>query len=1131
MYKKLYITILLFALALGVRAGGTYTETSKLASGRWVKIRVSDEGVYQLTRSQLANMGFSNPASVCLYGYNTPIMPELNLHTYNDDLTEIPVFRRDDGTILFYSCGTVKWSRISATATTFTHKTNPYTKYIYYFLSEGTPALFRMETPATEPTRTANTFPEHILLDYDEKSVMNSGRTFFEAYDYANGATRNYDLPTPGIVSGSNVTVSLQFIAGAASSVNINAGSTSLGQLKLNAPAKNTKGTVASGNFTLKDHSAQSATLTLNHTHTTATYGHLDYIRASYMRNLSMSGASHLTFRTLSANNYKVTISDAQSDTRVWKVTNPDVTCEQEGKQTGTTYEAQLTNSGMDEYVAVNINSAFPEPEYVGEVANQNLHGLKDLDFVIIVPATGLYTSVAQKLADAHRDLENMRCAVITADKIYNEFSSGTPDMTAYRRLMKMLYDRADSIQNAPKNVLLFGPCYWDNRMVTPGLAGKNPENCLLTYQSANSWSETSSYVNEEYIGLLDDNEGKKPLSEKADIGIGRIPCTSLSQANSIVNKLISYIRNENAGAWKNTICMMADDGNYNIHMSDAESILQLVRPLYPDFYYKHIYWDAYSISASTTGKAYADVANEINNTMQTGALIMNYTGHGNPTQLSHEAVMRISDFENWNSPFLPLWITAACDVAPFDMNEKNIAMEALANDEGAAMGFIGTTRTVYSSYNRAMNQRLMRRLLETDKNGEHYTIGEALIQAKCDLVTMNSDSINKTHFVLLGDPAITLAYPRYKISIDQINGEDIDKENLPKLSAGQVVSVTGHIQDVHGDSIKDFNGRISPRIFDSLVRVDCKMNSAEVDTAFWFYDYNRTLYNGTSTVKDGRFSFSFPVPLDLNYSNEKGLMNLYAISDKKEAQISFTDFIVGGTGQLKNDLAGPTIKAWLNTEKFTNGDDVHESPWLNVNLHDPNGINVTGNGVGHDIMAIIDNNEATSYSLNNYFTQNDNDYTSGTVGFPIPELDEGEHTLLIRAFDIYNNVSTKTLRFKVVKGLKPELADMKIFNSNDPSKPIYDQVTIQVINNRKGTDLDVMLRIYSTAGQLLYETEAKGKERRNNADCYTFKWNITETRGSLKPDIYIARMSISTSDGKEAHIAKKFFTTKPSEQ
>lgn len=1128
MLYRLYITLLLSVLVLCAKAGGTYTENSRLASGRWVKIRVSDAGVYQITPAQLQEMGFSNPSGVQLFGYNVPVLPETNLHTFSDDLTEIPVYRRSDGTMLFYSCGNIRWARSSANATTFSHFVNPYSNHVYYFLTEGSPAALSTEQPSAEPTHTANTFPEHTLIDPDELSIMNSGRTFFEAYNYASGSTRAYSLPTPGIVSGSEMNIAIRFIAGGAATLQVSGNGASLGQLSFKAPGSNDYGTVSSSNLKLKNHTSGAANITLRFNQSGTASGHLDYIRGSYIRHLSISGLSHLAFRTLDKYDYKVTISGAQADTRVWKITSPKVTCEQTGALQGSNYVAKLTNSGMDEYVAVNVNSNFPAPEYIGQIENQNLHSLRNIDFVIIVPANNLYYKYAKQLADAHTAVENMRCIVVRADQIYNEFSSGAPDATAYRRFMKMLYDRADSPENAPKNLLLFGNCYWDNKFNTAALSHMSQDNCLLSYQSDNSWSHTRSYVSEEYYGLLDDNEGKRPLGEKPDIGIGRIPVTTQLQARNIVEKLISYIKNENTGAWKNIVCMMADDGNANIHMEDAETIIRNTSSKYPDFYYKRIYWDAYSRTTSTTSKNYVDVTNEINNIMQSGALIMNYTGHGSPYILSHEGVLKTEDFQKWSSPNLPLWITAACDVAPFDMNTKNIAVEALSNDGGAAVGFIGTSRTVFSSYNRAINKVLMQHLLERNSKGEHYTIGEALIQAKCDLIDQKSDTINKAHFVLLGDPAITLSYPTYKIKIDNIQGLDTNNGNVPCISAGQIVNVSGRIVDETGKKIDSFNGKISPKVFDSKVMVTCKNNDDSADTLFYFYDHNRTIYSGSATVNEGSFSFSFPVPLDINYSNESGLMNLYAVSNTTEAQGSFTDFTIGGTGNYKNDGVGPEITAWLNNEDFNDGDEVHESPWLFVRLTDSNGINVTGNGVGHDIMAIIDNEASTSYTLNNKFVQDDNNYTSGTIGFCIPELEEGEHTLTLRAFDIFNNVSTKEIHFTVVKGLEPEIYYIAVRNTDDSSKPIYDRATITVFNNRRGTDLDVNIWIYAPTGQLLHKETATGKERVNNKDAYTFKWDITSARGTLKAGAYIVRVGISTAEGKEKRMAKKFFVVGP---
>jgi hypothetical protein len=279
---------------------------------------------------------------------------------------------------------------------------------------------------------------------------------------------------------------------------------------------------------------------------------------------------------------------------------------------------------------------------------------------VIVVPNSGKITQQAQRLADIHTQVDCMKCVVVTANQVYNEFSSGKPDATAIRRLMKMLYDTASSIATRPKNLLLFGDCVWDNRLVTPGLNKLNVDDLLLSYESENSYSHTNSYILEEYFALLDDNSTSNVLREFPRIGVGRIPATTTSEAKAVVDKLITYIKNEQVGAWKNTICVMCDDGNENKHMEDGEALIRQTSTLYPDYRIKRIYWDTYARERSSTGNSYPAVKADIDKQMTDGALIMNYSGHGAAYCLSHEQVVLRSDFENWSSPRLPLWITAA---------------------------------------------------------------------------------------------------------------------------------------------------------------------------------------------------------------------------------------------------------------------------------------------------------------------------------------------------------------------------------------------------------------------------------------------------------------------------------------
>ena len=1053
--RRLYtLLFMLLTLALGANAQSRYAEHSKLASGKWVKIRVADEGVYQISSATLKSMGFSNPDKVCLYGYNLPMLPETNLEELDDDLTELPLFRKTDGTLLFYSCGTIQWTRKNASSA-FTHSNNPYSNYVYYFLTEtsGTPATFEQTGTETTMEATQTSYLAHVLYEQDAFSFINAGRMFFDSYDFANGATKTYKLNFDAPASG-DVTLDVQFAASSSSSLNVSVGSNTLGTLSISEPASYSTMTLASRSFTLYDQTASSLDVTLRHVRTTSMKGHLDYIRATYETPLSLTGKNYMVFTATQDNTAAFQLQGVDNATRIWNITN-NVPTEQVGTRSGSTFKA-VAYGIENKYVAVNTNATFPSPQVVGTVANQDLHALDSINLLIIVPANGKLTAQAQRLADAHTSIDGIKCAVVRADQVYNEFSSGAPDATAYRRMMKMFYDKqytASPLTGTEKgslNLLLFGNCMWDNRFVTSGLSSKSQDDYLLAYESMNSWSHTDSYVAEEYFTLLADGKGVSPLKEKPDCGVGRLPLSTETEAKNVVDKIITYMQNLNAGAWKNTICLMADDDKTIIHMEDAENVLSNTESLFPDYHYKRIYWDAYERTQSATGNSYPDVYAEINKVMEEGALIMDYTGHGAAYTLSHEQVLTTPDFQKWTSPRIPVWITAACDVTPFDMNTENLGCEAILNKQGAAVAFIGTARTVYSSPNRIINRNFMSHVLATKNNGEHFTIGEALAQAKADIVGSKSyyskiDTINKAHFVLLGDPALKLITPTYKVKIDKFNGQSVDAENPPTISAGETITVEGHIVDAQGEPATNFDGTVSPTVYDSEEHI-VGNNNMGIEEVFEYDDRTRVLYAGTDSVKAGTFKFTFPVPLDINYSDESGLIVLYAINTEKtlEANGKFEDFLVGGTATEEiTDTEGPSIATFSDGQNVANISYTSETPTLRIELSDESGINTTGNGLGHDIVAIIDGNEATTYTLNNYYTQSVGDYRSGTVVYTLPTLSAGKHSLVVRAFDTLNNLGEESYSFEVVTGLTQlydiyDMSGRKVYSSTErtPSLP-----------------------------------------------------------------------------------------------
>lgn len=1107
-----------------------YAEQSLLATGKWVKIRVQSEGVYELTKSALSSMGFSNPDKVRLYGYNVPVLREGNIELIPDDMQEIPLWRKQNGGLLFYSCGTVRWTRKNYTSLDFSHFNNPYSTHVCYFVTdspEGEPAKFvqQDETPAVPSEVT--TFAEHKVMEADEFSFINSGRTFFEAYDYANGNKKTYNLSLPGLATG-DVSLTVQFAAAgpASSSLTVSAGTKDLGTMTFSALTDYIYARVNSRSYKVQGVNGGNLPVTLTHTRTQGVSGHLDYIRASYERNLDMSGLSALPFTPLNNTANVYVIAGASESTRVWRVTSPETTCELKGDLSEGIYKvgAKLSAGRVNQhrYVAVDVNSSYPAPEVVGQISNQDLHSTAPADLVIIVPANGKLTAQAQRLADAHTAREGMRCFVVSADKIYNEFSSGTPDATAYRRFMKMLYDRAENEEDAPKNLLLFGDCIWDNRAVTSKMKGRSPEDYLLCYESDNSVSHTDSYVLEEYFTLLDDGEGVRPLKEKTDIGVGRIPVTNATDAKTVVDKLIRYINNEEVGAWKNTICILGDDGDKNQHMDDAEDVLQSTEALFPEYRYRRIYWDAYTIENTSTGANFPGAYSDINKQMDDGALIMNYTGHGAAYSLSHEKTIRRTDFERWNSPRLPLWITAACDISPFDMSEENIGETALLNAKGAAMGMITTSRTVYSSQNRKINKYFMKHVLGRNSNGKRVTIGEALHLAKNDVVagTVSSrDSLNKCHFVLLGDPAITLATPTYTAKVDEFNGKSAGEDADVTISAGNVVKVKGYIVDEEGNVATNFNGIVSPTVFDNIEKVICKNGAGEdVEEPMSYYERLKTIYAGSDSVRNGYFEFSFPVPLDINYSDESGLLKLYAVNSEQtlEANGDYDDFLVGGTNpSLNTDSLGPEISLYLNYDSFENGNRTNDTPVLVAEIFDMDGINTTGSGVGHDVMAIIDNDESMSYSLNSYFVQQPGDYTRGTVVFRIPTLPEGRHTLLLRAWDVMNNPSSKTIEFEVVKGLAPSMFELSC------QGPVRSSATFKVVTDRPHSQMDLRLVVYDMAGREVAHLDNQSGDSKTN--LYTFTWDLSSGGKRILPGVYICRAILTDDSGASSSKALKF--------
>lgn len=1028
-------------------AADRYASHSVLASGRWAKIRVPSDGVYQLTEALVKKAGFSNLAHVKIYGYGGNLQNEKLVGSELaelDDLPEVPSCTVN-GKRLFYGKGPVSWNNASATRRT----RNPYSNYGYYFLTESDETPLSVDSAAFLQSFYPSADDYHSLHEIDNYSWYQGGRNLFENSPINAGSSKVYTLPNTAHATSGVLSVSVT--AGQATTVQVEFNDSLVGQQVISL------GEYDKGSESRAIYSVEGLRAT-------------DSIKISTIS----GGPARLDYISMAYNQPRPA---------------PDL-----------------------------AQGSFPSPEYVYNITNQDHHADKEIDMVIIIPTSQKLLSPAQRLADFHEQHDSLKVKIVPADELYNEFSSGTPDANAYRRYLKMLYDRAETEEQQPKYLLLFGDAVWDNRMLTSDCKAFDPDDYLLAFESENSFSELYCYVDDGWFTLLDDGEGTNQLSsDKQDVAVGRFPVTTLTDAEAVVDKTISYAEDANAGAWQNVIVFMGDDGNQNLHMRDVNETADKISSLYPNYQVKKVMWDAYTRVSSSTGNTYPEVSSIIKQQQALGALIFDYAGHGRPDQISHESVLRLNDFRNFSNSNLPLWITASCDIMPFDGTEATIGETALLNSKGGAVAFYGTTRTVYANYNKSLNTTFLKYVLR-QVDGKPTPLGEAQRLTKNEMITTGQDrTANKLQYSLLGDPALSLNLPRQNMVIDSLAGVKMGTADLPELRAGAIVTIKGHVEK-NGLADNSFNGLVTVVVRDTRELVTCKKNDPiQTKTAFTFYDRQKTLYTGSDSVRNGFFEMTFAVPRDINYADGTGLINTYAVSSDHQSLANGAEsrFLVNGTDSVSNDSIGPSIYCYLNSPSFVNGGTVNATPYFVALVTDKDGINASGSGIGHDLQLTIDGDMQKTYNLNDHFTFDFGSFTKGSTYYNIPELSEGPHTLTFRAWDVLNNPSTAKLSFNVVKGLQPEIASVSCTNN-----PATTSTTFIVTHNFMGSQVDLVIDVFDMSGRLLWQHSESGV---SSSNAYTVSWDLTVDGGArLQTGVYLYRVRLSSDGGSQATKSKK---------
>jgi hypothetical protein len=661
-----------------------------------------------------------------------------------------------------------------------------------------------------------------------------------------------------------------------------------------------------------------------------------------------------------------------------------------------------------------------------------------------------------------------------------------------------------DKYHNDPANrlryLLLFGDASFDYR---DRLSGNT--NFVPAYENNVSLDVLNTYASDDFFGFLEDNEdiNASIVINTLDIGIGRVPARNNTEAKNFVDKVEGYTASQSFGPWRNNLLFIADDEDQNLHLQDAETVTATASSVAPVFDQQKIYLDAYRQESGSGGSRYPQVNQAISNQVYNGVLIWNFNGHGGPVRLTDETVVDQEAVNAWNNANrLPLFITATCDFAPYDNPYVNsLGENILLRPNTGAIALMTTTRVVFAFSNRIMNNNYLQFALQPDANGVYRSLGDAVKDAKNFTYQSSADMTNNRKFTLLGDPALTLAFPRIQARPVRINGKPVAQ--VDTLQATEKITIEGEVTDLQGNVLNDFNGNVYPTVFDKPKQVTTLGNDPGSQPVSFSVQTSQ-LFRGKATVANGRFSFSFTVPKDINYQYGNGKISLYAENGTRDGTGFFTGFLVGGSSNNgSNDKAGPDIKAYMNDERFVNGGLTNENPVLLLKLSDSSGVNTAGTGIGHDIVATLDDDNNRFYVLNDFYTGEQDSYQKGTVRFQLTGLEPGRHSLKIKAWDVLNNSNEVVLDFIVAKD-----EDLEISHVLNYPNPFTTNTQFWFEHNKPGQNLVVRVQIFTVSGRIIKMIERTINTPGNRSSELT--WDGLDQYGQkVGRGVYLYKLSV----------------------
>ncbi len=1108
---------------ISTRRKSLRVSNSVLSTGSLYKIAVVENGVYKLDRDFLRGLGLDvdrlDPSKIKIFGNGGGVLPQENSAFRHEDLYENAIFvsGENDGSfdegdeVLFYGQQQHKIWLNEEGEISYSH--NIYSDTTYYFISvDGTDGkrINTIENLAGQ-FPIVDSYNDLQFHEVNDITIINSGREWFgEKFDAI--VYQNVQFDTRDIRSGSEIKVVASALCQSEepTTMEFSLNDQEIGIIEFtNIPdgAYFTKGILETEEFVTDQSQNMPETsvvsMKFNKINGIRSTAYLNFLNFSCVKELTTYDAQ-LIFRSLQSieqSNSTFSITNLSQEERIWNITQPLNPQEQQFSVSGKSFSTE-TNS-LQEYVVFNPGN-LKIPIANGPVENQNIRGESVPDLIIV--SHPLFLSEARRLADHRRSFDGLDVLVVIPQQVFNEFSSGSQDVTAIRDMARFFYLKGNGAKL--KNLLLFGKTSFDYKDRI-----KNNTNFVPTYNSRNSVHPVYSYTSDDYYGFFDEDEGEWEESFSGDhtmeIGVGRLPVKALEEARTLVNKLINYSKNpETLGEWRNDIFFIADDGDANIHQRDADKLATYVDTTYTRFNAHKIYVDAFEQEVTQVGETAPEANETINNSIAKGGLIFNFTGHGSEIRWCSETILDLQMVNQWkNFDKLPLFVTATCEFGKHD-DPRLISggEQLLLNRKGGAIGLVTTSRPVYSNSNYDINYAFYRSVFELNNN-EFQDLGSVFKNTK----NRSLRGSNNRNFCLLGDPSMKLAVAKHNIQIQA----DMDTETkIPGDTLGslELVKIKGNIVGLNGADMPSYNGILTATVFDKKIETQTLGNEGSI---FHYKIRNSIIFNGNVSISEGKFNLEFVVPKSLSEDFDKGKVSLYAKSDNPMNDAAGADlsFYIGGEADSEPDNTPPEIGLFINDTTFQNLGITGSDIIALAKISDENGINTLNDELNEGIILRLDNLEFKY--VGNFFKSELDTYQSGWLNYPISELEEGYHTIVIGAYDTHNNYSEKEIEFYVTNS--QEFYAEKLLNYPNPFK---DFTTFTFQHNRAGDDLELNLKIFDIQGRIVFNGSQIVEHSPGKIDDLT--WNGQSFSGKqLEPGVYVYMIKIRSLEDNSNYFLK----------